>query len=500
MSETQQNTQAPANAAKRRYIGFHETVGYILFDASKSFNIDTYASRFLLDVVKIDLGWQTVMTAINSVWDILNDSFIGVIVDKTRTRYGKFRPYLLAFAIPSLIFTVLYWLTPMFFSNDPQDVSKAVYWMSLLIIREGIGTFRNISETGLLATITPNPDERMGILTKSELFSSFFENIPEWVMAIMIDLVNNGKVGIPMRKLYVAMGVSTTLLGGAMAIYCFIVTRERVQQTIEKSDIKGGLKTIISNKPLLMLMLSDLLAAFTINTGFENYLMDVLGSIFAKTIITAPGALTYYLSFAYADWARRRFSTKQLWIFTAHFGDMLKVIVFFIGSIGGKGKNGLYRKFWVMVPAFMAQDMLAKSTYGIKKILPRELLDEAMDYCEWKSGVRTEGMTTAAKSMLTKIIANTKNTFQTLLLKLIGYDITAGFGKQSDHTKYLLFVMCTVVPALSGLVSIIPKFFYNIDHNDRIQMYQDLVVHRAAKHEEYMKSLESDADKEEATV
>lgn len=466
---------------KRRYVRTGETVGYVLFDSSKTLNIDTYAQRFVLDVVKIDLGWQTIITGINSVWDIINDSFIGVIVDKTRTRYGKFRPWLMAFAIPGTIGALIYWLTPMLFGPEPRSVSKAVFWLILCLLREGGSTFRGISETGLLATVTPNPEERLSILTKSELFSSFYENIPEWAMSILIDLVNKKKIGITMKNLYAGMGSVMTLISGAMAIYCFLVTKERVQQSIEKPDLKTGFLTIVKNRPMLMLMLSDFLEAFTITTGMDNYYLDVLGSMFIKTVITAPGSVTYYASFIYAGWARRRFSTKQLWIFTTHFGDLLMIIVYLIGSIGGKGEKGFYRNIKIMLPTLILRDSIFKATYGIKKIMPRELFNEALDYCEWKNGIRTEGMTSAAKGMLTKIIKNTKNTLQLFMLKLIGYDLSAEYGGQSNRTKYLMFVMCTIVPTLSGLISIIPKFLYNISHAEREQMYAELESQRAAQ-------------------
>lgn len=470
---------------KAKYISIRETVGYVMFDSSKTFGIDQYAQRFLLDVVKIDLGWQTIITAINSVWDIINDSFIGVIVDKTRTRFGKFRPYLIAFAIPGTIGTIFYWLTPMLFNTNPLNFSKAIYWLILAMLREGGGTFRTVAETGLLSTVTPNPEERMGILTKSELFSSFYENIPEWAMSIFIDLINNRVVNISMRSLYVFVGVSTAIVCCFLAMYCFLVTKERVQQSIEKPSVKQGIQTIIHNRPMLMLMLSDLLSSFTVDTGIDNYYIDVLGSSFIKTIITAPSALTYYASFGYAGWARKKFSTKQIWIFTAHFGDLLSIIVYLIGSIGGKGQGGFYQNIWIMVPVLMMKDAIWKATYGIRKIIPRELFNEAMDYCEWKMGYRTEGMTFAAKSMLTKIIKNTNNTLKTLFLKMIGYNLEAGFGKQSDRTKYLLFAMSTIVPALTELISVFPKFFYNIDHDMREKMYSELMDIRACRQMAY---------------
>lgn len=474
----------------RSYVSAKETVGYILFDSSKTFNIDTYSTRFLLDVVKIDLGWQTIINAINGVWDIINDSFIGAIVDKTRTRYGKFRPYLIIFGLLGTLGTVFYWLTPMFFGNNPFDVNKFIYWLLLAMLREGTGTFRSISETGLIATVTPNPKERLGILTKSEFFSSFYEMIPEAALAVMIDLVNHGIVKSTLRTVYVSIGVVTTLISGLFALFCFLNTKERVQQTIERPSIKQGLRSIFDNKPVKIIMLSDLLTSLTINTGMDNYYIDVLGSLFIKNIVNIPTIPTYYFSFTYISWARKKFSTKQLWIFSLHFDNILSIIVFFLGSIGGKGTGGWFRSVKIMMPLLMAKEAIWQSTFGVKKTIPREIFNEAMDYCEWQNGYRTEGMTIAAKNMITKLVGNTNRAFKTLILKKIGYDISAGFGKQSDSTKYFLFVLTTLVPAITGLISVIPKFFYNINSEKREQMYEELTQRRVLAQKSFDENVE----------
>ncbi|HRT82546.1 MAG TPA: hypothetical protein P5127_05245, partial [Oscillospiraceae bacterium] len=65
----------------RRYVGSVETAAYVLFDSSKSFNINAYTTRFVLDVLKIDLSFLTLIGLINGIWDVVNDTFIGVIVD-----------------------------------------------------------------------------------------------------------------------------------------------------------------------------------------------------------------------------------------------------------------------------------------------------------------------------------------------------------------------------------------------------------------------------------
>ena len=99
MQEQQSEKAAVQKTQDRRYVGAKESVGFIIWDAAQSFNINIYSTRFITSIVGVDLGLQTLVNTINSVWDIVNDIFFGAVIDKTRTRWGKFRPYLMFLAI-----------------------------------------------------------------------------------------------------------------------------------------------------------------------------------------------------------------------------------------------------------------------------------------------------------------------------------------------------------------------------------------------------------------
>ena len=111
--------KAPSAVPKdRRYVGSKETFAYILDDIAQSFNIGKYDDVFKMNILKIDLVLQSVTNGVISVWDIINDLFLATIVDKTRTRWGKFKPWLVVYAVPGVILTVLYWALPMFMGTD----------------------------------------------------------------------------------------------------------------------------------------------------------------------------------------------------------------------------------------------------------------------------------------------------------------------------------------------------------------------------------------------
>lgn len=109
------------------------------------------------------------------------------------------------------------------------------------------------------------------------------------------------------------------------------------------------------------------------------------------------------------------------------------------------------------------------------------MMVEALDYCEWKNGFRTEGTTLAAKGIVKKVSGVLMGPLKNLIMIKIGYSLKAGFGQQTERTKYLLFLGCTLLPGLTGLLTNIPKFFYKGDIKTRERMYEELALVRAEK-------------------
>ena len=463
----------------RRYVGSKETVAYVLFDVSKSFNINLYSERFIFDVLQIDFYYLAIVNFINTIWDVVNDTFTGVIVDKTRTRWGKFRPYLLFLAVPGTLGTCIYWMMPLFFPNTGgMHLGKFLVWLFLALAREGGDTFRNVATSGILATITPHPVDRTRLITKANFFSGFIEKLPEILMGLFIDLINHNVVDVPLRTAYVSMGLFTTISSGAMAFYFFFITRERVLQSVEAPKIMEGFRSILNNKPVLLITLSEFLGAFSISAGMNNYLIDVLGSASIKNIVGIPGGFVSNASYAFVPWMRRKFSTRALWLIGGNFHDLLNVGVFLLGSIGGVGPKGWYNHPRYMIPVLMAKETIEMSVYGVRKVIPSEMYNEAMDYCEWKNGFRTEGMTSMAKGLATKLVGTVSGTIKPIIMKKIGYEQGRAVGTQTDSTKYALFAMTTIIPIVTGLLGIVPKFFYDLTGEKRERMYEELLARR----------------------
>ena len=456
------------------YIGKKETVAYILNDVSNTFHIG-YGDRYIWDVVHIDFTVSAVVNIFTSAWDIINDLLLATIVDNTRTRIGKFRPYLLGMQIPLTLLGMLYWMIPVFFPNTSGTfIPKLIFYFTFNIINETASTAISLAKGGYMSTITPNPNERVRLIMLAELLSGYLgEDLPGIVMGVLYDLVVNEKININLKNLFLIMGTSTSLISSCMTLFFFLSSKERVPQSIEEPNIKEGMKAIFTNYPVLLMCLSDFLGGFGISGSMQNYFIDVFGYSSLIQVANLPSSFNGSISYAFVPWMRRNFSTKALWIFTDIWGDAMSIGYFVFGMI-----NRNYMKWLPMTIALGVREFITKFTWGAGKVINADLWNEAMDFCEWKNGYRMEATTSVAKGLVLKIQGSLMGTIRSLVMKKIGYVQGLKIGTQSDRTKFWEFALCTAVPTITTALGIIPKFLWPITKAKRIQMYKELAEHR----------------------
>ncbi|MBQ6019783.1 MAG: MFS transporter, partial [Clostridia bacterium] len=167
-------------------------------------------------------------------------------------------------------------------------------------------------------------------------------------------------------------------------------------------------------------------------------------------------------------------SSKALWVGADLYDDLLRFGFFFFG---------LYKKNYLNVKPMLFyygfRELMSKLLFGVNKVINADLLNEAMDYCEWKNGYRMEATTGVAKDLVIKIQGTVMNSVNSLVMKKIGYDQSLKIGKQSERTKFWLFALCSVVPVVSGALGVVPKLLWPITKKTREQMYRELAEHRS---------------------
>ena len=459
----------------RRYVGRAETVAYVLNDAAQTLNISDFYERYIYDVVKIDFNYLALHNMIATIWDVINDTFIGVVVERTRTRWGKFKPYMIFGQIPLMIIGLFYWVIPFIFPGAASTyLPKLLFYSVMMMVQETAGTFTSIANTGFMTTITPNPVERTRLITMAHLLSHIFEDLPKQIFGILYDLVANKVVDWELPKLFAGFGLACAILSTSFVMYFFLKSRERVMQSVERPSVIQGLKAIVTNKPVLIQVISSFLSGFSIGKSRTNFYIDVIGSITWKTIVGIPAFPVKFISYSFVAPLRKRFSTKALWIFEDAWTDMLWMIVFGIGSI-----NNNFMKKPIILPLMGLEEIFEMCVYGLRRVIPNEIVNESMDYCEWKNGYRAEAMTGVAQSMIGKLQNAVMGSINAIVMKKIGYQQGLEIGTQTTKTKWWIFALGTGIPIITSSLGIIPKFFYPINNKVRDTMYADLQARRS---------------------
>ena len=475
------------------YVGTKETLAYLFNDFSNSFNINGYKERYIWDVVKIDFGIAAIVNIFTGTWDVINDIFISAIVDNTRTRIGKFRPYLVLMQIPLTLIGLLYWFIPYFFPGTAGTfIPKLIAYFGFNVLTETANTFTGVARSGYMSTITPNPNERVRLITLAELLTGYMgEDMPGYIFGFMYDMVSTERWKIPMRRIFMGMGVSTALISSAFTLWFFLVSKERVPQSLERPDFKAGFRAIVTNYPVLLMALSDFLGGFTISKSERNYWIDVHGDNSMINTITALvsgiSGPVGSISYAFVSPLRKRFSSKLLWVTADVYGDMISLGFFLFGYIK---KN--YLKLAPMLVVYGFREFFTKLAFGVNKVINADLWNEAMDYCEWKHGYRMEATTGVAKSLVLKIQSTFMGTINNVVMKKIGYEQGLKIGTQDEKTKFWLFALCSVIPTVTGALGIVPKLLWPISKKKRTQMYYELSENRSKMVSDYVEGVNAE--------
>ncbi|MDR2686361.1 MAG: hypothetical protein LBB75_01295, partial [Oscillospiraceae bacterium] len=142
--------------------------------------------------------------------------------------------------------------------------------------------------------------------------------------------------------------------------------------------------------------------------------------------------------------------------------------------------NNNFAKLGVILPIIAAWEATWTPLLRMRDIVERDMINECMDYGEWKTGLRNEAMINSLKGVVEKISGYAFNGINTWLRFKVGFKTGIDYTNQPLHVQRFVWGMFTFFPAVTGnILSMIPKFFYNVSKEDRERMYEDLKVRRA---------------------
>ncbi len=433
------------------HLKFREKLGYGLGDTASNFFFQTF-NIFLLyyytDVFGISAAAVGTLFFVSKLWDAFNDPLMGIISDRTRSRFGKFRPYLLWVAVPYGLMGYL-----MFANPDLGESGKLVYaWVTYTLMMM-IYTAINVPYSALMGVMTPSSRERT-VLSSYRFVCAFGGGL--LISMLVRPLINYFGAGDE------AKGFSTTMalfaiLSVALFWYTFSTTRERVKTPDDhKSNLKQDLKFLVSNRPWIVLFFAAIftLANVAVKNAvtvhfFKYYVGDDGSSVFLfmdrTTLFLSAGMLAMILGVASTKFFIQRFEKKSLMIWLSLLNAASMAIIFMIPP----------DQYWTM----MAVNIVGMYLVGPTPALVWSMYADVADYGEWKYGRRTTGLVFSAAQFAQKFGLTIGAGLSGWLLALVGFVANV---EQTETSLLGIRVMFTLLPACFATANAFVLIFYRL--------------------------------------
>lgn len=447
--------------AKTTKLSFKEKVGYGLGDTASHFVWDMVGFWILIfytDTYGISAAAAGTIMLIARVWDMVSDPVMGIIADKTNTRWGKFRPYLLWMALPYSVLAVLAFTTP-----DFGDTGKVIYAAATYLLLMTVFTAINLPYSSLGAVMTSDSYERAGL------------NSYRFVFAFAGQLIVSGtalSLALFLGKGDQAKGFQYTLI--LFAIISFILfmitfrtTRERVAPPKEQTaDLRQDLKNLLKNRPWLILFFVGIISfvMFALqNLSVAYYFKYYIGNESQVQLFNVIGTIALIIAIPFSKPLAKRFGNKTVFLTSS----LLSGIFFILLYIPGPENIGMIFTF----------NIIAKMAYAPAVPLLWTMLGDTADYSEWKDGRRATGLVFSAATFAQKAGWGIGGALAGWLLALFHFEANV---VQTETALNGIKLMISVFPGILYMSCAILLVFYKIDHSTCIQMQQELDQRRAA--------------------
>ena len=432
-----------------------EKIGYGLGDTASNFVfhiVNAFLITYYTDVMGLNPAAVGTLYAVARLWDAISDPLMGGLADRTQTKFGKYRPYLLWIAVPYGLIGFLAFLGPDF---DPTW--KLVYAYVTYIALMTVYTAINVPYSALMGTMTGDPAERAS-LSNYRFAGAFSAQV---IIGLALFPIINSFGGRNSPEAWRTAMIVFSILATFLFFYTFFTTRERITPSKEERvDLGKDLKYLTSNRPLIvMLIVAFITLAFSglrwgITYPYLKYLAD-LGdekyfwyldriSIFYAS---APIALVFGLLLTKP--LSRRFGKRNALIGLTMINAFSVIAFYFVPA-----KN-FEQIFWLnLVSAFFAGPMPA---------LVWAIYTDVVDYGEWKFGRRITALTFAAAMLVQKAGLALGGWAVGMLLAFFGYVANVEQSSESAHGILLMF---SIIPGVLTILSGVALFWYNLDDDE----------------------------------
>jgi len=460
---------------KNQKLSFREKISYGFGDLASVLYWQTfmlYFTYFYTDVFLIPASAAATMFLISRIWDGVNDPLMGLIADRTRTRWGKFRPYLLWICVPFAVVGVLTFTVP-----DFGPTGKLIWAYTTFILIMMLYTAINIPYTALLGVISADSLERTTVSSVKFLFAFSAGIIVSATLLPMVKAFGNGNDARGWQLSFVVYGIAAVIF----FLITFAGTRERVQPPKnQQSSIKKDLYELVTNKPWLILLattISFILFVAVRSSVTVHYFKYVIGTQRLSLPFLKPDAYGFEeLTSAFNTVGQIAAFIGVLLVspFAKLVGKKKAFIILFIISIISTA--AFYFLTAQQLGLIFLFQITGSMTGGPLSVLLWAMYADTADYGEWKRGRRATGLIFSASTMSQKF-GWAFGAFVALnLMSRVGFVPNQAQSAQSRRGLLLLF---SLIPALLGVMALVFIFFYQLDEKKMKEIETELLARRS---------------------
>ena len=466
-----------------------EKIGYSLGDLAANLvfqTLMTYLAYFYTDIYKLDANDATaIMFTVGLVAAFGFNPVVGAIADRTNSKWGKFRPWILWTAVPLGIISVMAFSTPDFSYKGKVIYAVVTYTLLLLLYATS-----NLPYSALSGVITGNMKERNSISSYrfvAVMFAQFFVQV--FMLPIIIYVGEGDKaVGIEIVMTWLAV------IGTVMLLITFLTTRERVVPTEDqKSTIWEDILDLVKNKPWIIMLLITTLTFVSLAMKGGSYVYYFENFIDASKLKSFINPVLEFFSSVGINFFGNDPVSAGFGLFNA--GG----IIFMIIGIGLSktladkyGKRNVFGLFLLIATLFILLFNFFKPTsiglifgaqilhgffYGITIPLLWAMIADVADFSEWKNNRRATAIIFSAMMVGLKLGLSIGGALVTKILDFYGYDASINTIQSPDAilgTKLLV----SIYPAIPFFIAVGLLFFYEINKSMENQIEIDLKQRR----------------------
>ncbi|WP_105980299.1 glycoside-pentoside-hexuronide (GPH):cation symporter [Staphylococcus simulans] len=459
MTKRQEEKVETFKAIEKPKLPLKEKIAYGFGDLGNGMMFDLgqiYLLKFYTDVLGISATYAGLVFLISKIFDAFVDTGVGSYIDSRKNigPRGKFRPYILFGTVPLAIMTVMTFITP-----NLDYTGKVIWAFATYMIFSMAYSIVNIPYGSLSASMTVNADDRTQLSVFRNMGSQGALFITGIIVLPMVSQFPNQAIGFP-----VVVGVLAAI-GVIFHIICYKGVKERF--TVEPPDTKGqsriAFKNLLKNGAFAVLAFYTLLtitAMFLKQSTQLYYFQYVLGEVNLVGIVS----LFNFIALIPALYLTTVLSKK--------FGKKMTAIIGVVGFIICEMLN--YAFFGENVVTFLIFSTLGMFFLVIPNTVTWAFIADVVEYGQWKSGVRTEGIIYSSYSFTRKVSQALAGFIPGIALTFIGYQPNV---EQTADTLQGLGLLYFVVPAVISLIAVIVfGIFYKLTDKRHEQIVKELAL------------------------